>query len=189
VHFYARIGTTILTTRDKQGFLNRLLATNWGEHGPVSGASFQFLESPTLSFGANGDALRLLVYADAPHTENMVVAYVPGKQLLFTADVFIGWAGDEVRQGASYSARHLDQWVKGMQVQGLVGPVDMFVSVHGRSYSRDDMDDMLAAERTVTTLPTNEPWPTVSWPARYGLADDTVSNSRRSRSLGPPALY
>lgn len=188
VHFYARIGTTILTTRDKEGFLNRLLATSWDEHGPVENARFEFIEEMKHTLSGKDGTVDLLVYADAPHTENMIVAYVPGKKLLFTADIFIGWAGDEVRQGASYSARHLNKWVDQLQGNKTIGGVDLYVSVHGRAYTREEMNRMLATERTVVTLPANEAWPTASWPARYGLADDTVGTTRRSRSIASPGL-
>lgn len=189
IHFYARIGATILTTRDKEGFLRRLLARSWGDDGPVTDAQFSFIEEERLVLADDTNRLDIIVYQDAPHTENMLVAYLPGLTALYSCDIFIGWIGDEVRQGAPYGVRQLDQWIDAQQSAGSMGEVDLYIAVHGRPYSADDMSQMLATERVVVTLPDNESWPTATWFERYGLSDDTVGSTRRGRVVPGPALH
>lgn len=94
VHFYARIGATILTTRDKEGFLRRLLARAWGEAPPVTNAAFRFIDEPRLVLEDRTNRLEVHVYQDAPHTENMLVGYLGRNGTLYSCDVFIGWIGD-----------------------------------------------------------------------------------------------
>ena len=184
VHYYARIGAGILTTQDKEGFLRKLLARTWGEHGPVEDATFEFIDGDHLRLGAGDNAFDIFVWPEAPHAENMIVGYHPQSKSLFTGDLYIAWAvpeGGAVRQGASYSTRALDRWVRARQRAGDLGEIENYIAVHGRPYTRADMQKMLATERTITVLPGNDAWPTASWPARYGLADDTVENPRREK--------
>lgn len=187
VHYYVRAGATILTTRDKEGMLRRLLATSWDGAGPVENARFEFIDQPVRVLQDNRNRLDIHVYANAPHSENMLVGYVPALDALFTADIWIGWAGDSVRQGAPFGARHLARWIQQRQDRDLMGPVARYIPVHGRAYDAAEFAAMLATERTVTVLPRNETWPTAGWPARYGLRDDTVGVPRRDRVLGAPA--
>ena len=188
VHFYARAGASVLTTRDKEGFLRRLLARTWGEHGPVEDAEFTFLDETVLDLSDEVGEFTVLVYQDAPHTENMLVGYLPEARLLYTCDIFIGWVGEENSQGAPYSARHLAVWVAARQAAGEIGEVDTYASCHGRAYSAEDFAAMLEQERQVVTMPGNEAWPTATWFERFGLSDDTVGNPRRAGAIETPAL-
>lgn len=177
VHFYARIGATILTTRDKEGFLRRLIARAWGDAPPVTSARFRFIDGPSLVLEDMTNRLEVHVYADAPHTANMLVGYLGRDDTLYSCDIFIGWIGD-VRQGASYGARHLSHWIEARRASGRLGPVRNYATCHGRPYSAADFEHMLATERTIVTLPGNAAWPTSTWFERYGLSDDTVRNTR-----------
>ncbi len=179
VHFYARVGATILTTRDKEGFMRRLLARSWGNAAAVTKARFRFIDNDRLVLEDRENRLEVHVYENAPHTQNMLVGYVGRVETLYSCDVFIGWAG-EVRQGASYGSRHLSQWIKARRVSGVLGPVRNYASCHGRAYSAADFDKMLGTERTIVALPNNEAWPTATWPERFGLSDDTTQGSQRS---------
>lgn len=181
VHFYARTGATILTTRDKEGFMRRLLTRAWGDAPPVANARFRFIDGSRLVLEDSTNRLEILVYEDAPHTGNMLVGYTGRNGTLYTCDVFIGWIGD-VRQGASYGARHLSRWIASRQQAGMLGPVRNHASCHGRAYPAADFERMLATERTIVTLPDNAVWPTATWFERYGLSDDTV---RRHRDMQP----
>ena len=82
IKYYAQVGATILTTRDKEGELRQLLQRSVDGIGPQSEARFEFLESPVVTLDSGGTAYRALVYAGAPHTENMIVAYpaLPGPE-------------------------------------------------------------------------------------------------------------
>lgn len=182
VHYYSRAGATILTTRDKEGFLRKLLARTWGDHGPVTDARFEYLEEGRNRLADATNTLDLWVWPKAPHSENMVVAYHENSSALFTGDFYIGWAspdGGSVRQGATYGVRELQQWIEANQADGQMGTIRQYIAVHGRAYDDTEWRKMLETPRTVTTLPNNEAWPTASWPARYGLADDTSENPRR----------
>lgn len=180
VHFYARIGATILSTRDKEGFLRRLLARSWGENPPVTNAAFRFIDEPLLVLEDRTNRLEIHRYRDAPHAENMLVGYLGREGLLYSCDVFIGWIGG-VRQGASHGARHFARWVGARAAAGSLGPVRTYASCHGRAYSAAEFDRMLATERTIVTLPSGEAWSSANWFERYGLADDTAANARRDR--------
>jgi len=181
VHFCARIGATILTTRDKEGFMRRLLSRAWGEAPPVANAKFRFVDGPRLVLEDSTNRLDVHVYRDAPHTENMLVGYLGREQVLYSCDVFIGWVGG-VRQGASYGARHLAGWVAARQSAGELGPVRNYASCHGRAYSAAEFEKMLATERTIVTLPSGEAWQSGNWFDRFGLGDDTARNPRRDRA-------
>lgn len=173
LHFYARIGATILTTRDKEGFLRRLLARAWGDAPPVANARFRFIEGSRFVLEDKANRLDIHVYEDAPHTANMLVGYLGRAETLYTCDVFIGWIGD-VRQGASHGARHLASWVAAKQRAGALGAVRSYPSCHGRAYSAAEFSRMLAIERSIVTLPGNEVRPSSAWFERYGLGDDTA---------------
>jgi glyoxylase-like metal-dependent hydrolase (beta-lactamase superfamily II) len=188
VHFYARIGATILTTRDKEGFMRILLGRTWGDDGPVRDAKFEFIDGSRRILDDETNRLDILVYHDGPHTENMLVGYVPSIDTLFTADIYIGWAGESVRQGASYSARHLLEWTRDRQRQGHMGEIEQFVSVHGKAYSKAEMNRMLSTERVIVTLPDNDAWPSASWFLRFGLSDDTTGEPRRGGVVENPAM-
>lgn len=179
VHYYARIGATILTTRDKEGYIRELLNRTWDEHGPVTDAAFEYIDGPVRTFADGTNRFDVHVYADAPHTENMLVGYVEGSGILFSGDTVIGWVQPEpgiVRQGAPYAALHLDQWVRERQAAGEMGAVSEYVNVHGVPYSPAEWRQMLATERTFTTLPDNEAMPVLTWFERYGLNDNTTSD-------------
>ncbi|MHA7872806.1 MAG: MBL fold metallo-hydrolase, partial [Hyphococcus sp.] len=179
VHFYARLGATILTTTDKEGFLRKLLARTWDAHGPVEGAQFEYLQKHHRKLADEHNTFDLFVWPDAPHSENMVIGYHPESRSLFTGDFYLGWGTPEnsgVRQGAGYGARALERWINDRQTAGEMGPVENYIAVHGRPYTREEMEEMLSIERTVVALPDNEHWPTATWPARYGLHDDTAQN-------------
>lgn len=180
IHFYARVGATILTTRDKEGFMRRLLARAWGDAPPVANARFRFIDGPRLTLEDKTNRLDVHVYRDGPHTENMLVGYLDREDTLYTCDVFIGWIGD-VRQGASYGAKHLARWVAAGQASRTLGPVRNYASCHGRAYSAAEFERMLATERTIVTLPSGEAWPSATWFERYGLSDDTARDSLRGR--------
>lgn len=183
-HYYARNGVTILTTPDKEGFVRKLLARSWGEHGPVANPDFEFIDGERLSLKDATNAFDIFVWPDAPHSENMVIGYHPQSKSIFTGDFYIGWGvakGSGVRQGANFGARALSRWIKERQQAGEIGDVENYITVHGRAYTRKEMEEMLSIERTVTSLPENEAWPTASWPDRYGLHDDTAQNPRRSK--------
>ena len=181
VHFYTRIGATILTTRDKEGFMRRLLARSWGDSPPVTNARLRFIDGSRLVFEDRRNRLEVHVYEDAPHTENMLVGYLGRDETLYSCDVFIGWTGD-VRQGASHGGRHLSRWIAARREAGMLGPVRNYATCHGRPYSAAEFDRMLATERTIVTLPTNAAWPTATWFERYGLSDDTARSSPRLRA-------
>lgn len=180
VHFYTRIGAMVLTTRDKEGFLRRLLARSWGHAAADPNAPFRFIDTSVLALQDDRNRLDVHVYADAPHSENMLVGYLGESDTLYTCDVFIGWTG-EVRQGASYGARHLAQWIAAKQADGALGPVRRYVTCHGRAYTAEEFDRMLALERTVVTLPGNEVRPTARWADRHGLVDDTTPAPSQSQ--------
>lgn len=178
VHFYARIGAAILTTRDKEGFMRRLLARRWGDAPAVTDARFRFIDGDRLVLEDGTNRLEVHVYEDAPHTENMLVGYLGRDATLYTCDVFIGWIG-EVRQGASYGARHLSRWIAARRAAGALGPVRNYASCHGRIYPAADFQRMLATGRTIVTLPSGEAWPSARWFERYGLGDDTARDPLR----------
>ena len=184
IHFYARVGATILTTRDKEGFLRRLLARAWGDAPPVTNARFRFIDGPRLVLEDPANRLEIHTYRDAPHTENMLVGYLGRDSILYTCDVFVGWVGG-VRQGGSHGVRHLARWVATQQASGALGPVSRYASCHGQGYSAPEFEQMLAMERTVTTLPGNAAWSSAKWFDRYGLADDAAGQSRRDRAFDP----
>ncbi len=182
VHYYSRAGATILTTRDKEGFLRKLLARTWGAHGPVSNGNFEYLDPGRNHREDARNELDVFVWPQAPHSENMVIAYHRPSATLFTGDFYIGWVspeGETVRQGATYGVLALQRWLEDLQAVGKIGDIRQYVAVHGRAYDASEWQTMLATERTVTTLPGNQVWPTATWPSRYGLADDTVNNPRR----------
>ncbi len=184
VHFYARKGATILTTPDKEGFLRKLLARTWGEHGPIENAKFEYMDGRRLRFDDRFNTFEIFAWPDAPHSENMVIGYHPESQSIFTGDFYLGWGSPEgggVRQGANYGTRALDRWINERQEAREMGDVENYITVHGRPYSRKEMEEMLSIERTIIALPENEAWPTATWPGRYGLQDDTAQNPRRSK--------
>ena len=187
IKFYTSRGTTILTTRDKEGELRQLLARTVDGMGPQREASFAFIEDEVLTLDSGGTAYRALVYANAPHTENMVVAYVPAARAIFQADIWIGFGGEGPRQGAGYAIRHFDDWVRGQQQAGTIGTIERYLAVHGSPMSATQYAQMLAQDRTVTALPGNEEWLLENWFERYGLANDTVGNAKRDRVIGEPA--
>ena len=190
IHFYARVGATILTTRDKEGFMRRLLARAWGDAPPVTNARFRFIDGSRLVLEDSTNRLEVHVYGDAPHTEDMLVGYVGREDTLYTCDVFIGWIGD-VRQGASHGAQHLARWVATGQASGALGPVRDYASCHGRAYSASEFQRLLAMKRSIVTLPGNEAWPSSNWFDRYGLSDDTAhlySCAFSANSLPLPCL-
>lgn len=180
IHFYARVGATILTTRDKEGYMRRLLARAWGDAPPVTNAKFRFVDGPSLVLEDATNRLDVHVYRDAPHAENMLVGYLPREDTLYTCDIFIGWVGGN-RQGASHGMRRLASWVAARQAAGEMGPAQSYASCHGRAYPAAEFERMLATDRTIMALPAGEAWPSATWFQRYGLTDDTVGNSRRSR--------
>lgn len=180
IHFYARVGATIVTTRDKEGFMRRLLARAWGDAPPVTNAKLRFIDGPNLLLQDKKNRLDVRVYADAPHAENMLVGYLGRDQTLYTCDVFIGWIGD-VRQGGSHGAHHLARWVAAGQASGALGPVRNYLTCHGRPYSAAEFERMLSMERTIVALPGDEAWPSANWFERFGLADETARDSRRER--------
>ncbi|MDQ8754654.1 MBL fold metallo-hydrolase [Sphingosinicella sp. LHD-64] len=184
IHFYARVGATILTTRDKEGFMRRLLTRAWGDTPPVTNARFRFVDDPRLVLEDSSNRLEIHVYRDAPHTENMLVGYLGRDRTLYTCDVFVGWTGG-VRQGASHGVRHLARWVAARQASGGLGPVRHHASCHGNGYSAAEFEQMLRTERTIATLPGNLALPSASWFDRYGLADDAARNPRRERVFDP----
>lgn len=156
--------------------MRRLLARAWGDAPPVANARFEFIEGNRRVLEDRTNRLDIHVYADAPHTANMLVGYHPRAATLYTCDVFIGWVGD-VRQGASHGARHLASWVNRGQETGVLGAVRSYPSCHGRAYSDDEFVRMLANERQIVTLPGDENRPSSTWFERYGLGDDTVRQS------------
>lgn len=187
VHYYARMGATILTTPDKEGFLRKLLARTWGEHGPVEDARFEYISGRHLRMEDDFNAFDIFVWPAAPHSENMVLGYQAGSGSLFTGDFYIGWVspgGEKVRQGAPHGVRQLAHWILARRKEGTMGDVNHYIAVHGRAYDAEEMNRMLATERTVTVLPGNEAWPTASWHERFGLADDTVGKARRATEIG-----
>jgi hypothetical protein len=132
------------------------------------------------------------VYANSPHSENMLVGYVDPAGVLFSGDTVIGWVQPvpgEVRQGATFAARHLDAWVQQRQQAGEMGEVREYVNVHGLPYSPDEWRQLLATERTFVALPDNTPLPVASWFLDYGLIDDTVHNARRDHLPDIPTVY
>jgi hypothetical protein len=173
IHFYARIGATIVTTRDKEGFMRRLLTRAWGDAPPVNDAKFRFIDGPRLTLEDKTNRLDIYVYYDAPHTENMLLSYLSRIQTLYTCDIFIGWTGG-VRQGASQGTRHLARWLAARQQAASVGSVRAYQTCHGRAYSAAEFEEMLATERTIMVLPGDQVWPTSTWFERYDLSDDTV---------------
>ena len=184
VHFYARIGATILTTPDKEGFLRKLLKRRWGDEGPVESAEFEFVESTHLRLSDSVNTFDLFVWPDAPHSENMVIGYHPSSESIFTGDFYLGWGvpeGSGVRQGANYGTRELARWIVQRQRSGEIGDVETYLAVHGRALTKAEMQEMLGIERTVISLPGNDAWPTATWPNRYGLHDDTAQNPRRKK--------
>jgi glyoxylase-like metal-dependent hydrolase (beta-lactamase superfamily II) len=187
IHFYSRAGAAVLTTRDKEGFMRRLLSRAWGDHPPVLDARFRFIDVSRLVLEDKKNRLEIYVVPDAPHSENMLVAYLPSREFLYTCDIFIGWAG-EARQGASYGARHLARWVAARQADKSIGPIRKYGTCHGRPYSAAEFGRMIGAERTIVTLPGNESWPSATWFRRYGLGDDTIGVPRRETVIKNPAL-
>lgn len=178
IHFYTRVGATILTTRDKEAFMRRMLARAWGDAPPQPNAKFRFIDGPRLVLEDKASRLEIHVLRDGSHTENMLVGYLDREDTLYTCDIFIGWIGD-VRQGASHGARHLARWVAASQASGMLGPIRTYPSCHGRAYSAAEFERMLATERMISTLPSGEAWPSASWFERYGLSDDTARYSLR----------
>lgn len=192
VHYYARIGATILTTRDKEPYIRELLNRSWGDHGPVENAQFDYIDGPVRSFADDTNRFDVLVYADAPHTENMLVGYVHNAGVLFSGDIVIGWIQPEpgvVRQGAPFGARHLDAWIRELQADDLIGPVNEYTSVHGLAYSPDEWRQLLETERTYIALPNNRPLRLDDWFLDYGLIDDTVHNARRDFLPSVPTTH
>ena len=187
IKYYSQIGATILTTRDKQGELQQLLARTVDDIGPQSGAKFEFLEAGVTSLDTGGTEYRALVYANAPHTENMVVAYVPSAAAIFQADIWIGYGGELPRQGAGYGLRHFEHWVRERQAKGEIGRIEHYLAVHGSRMTKAQYDHMLGQERTVTVLPGNQQWLLDNWSERYGLANDTVGNAKRDFAIKEPA--
>ncbi|WDI31846.1 MBL fold metallo-hydrolase [Hyphococcus flavus] len=184
VHGYTRLGAKILTTPDKEGFLRKLLNRTYGEHGPVEDAEFEFIEGNRLHISDSTNTFDVFVWPDSPHSENMIIGYHPGSESIFTGDFYLGWGvpeGSGVRQGANYSTRELDRWIKERQRAREMDGVENYIAVHGRPYTRAEMEEMLSIERTIFSLPNNEAWPTATWPDRYGLHDDTAQNPRRSK--------
>lgn len=185
--FYSRGGATIMTTRDKEGFLRRLLSRAWGEHPAVTDAWFRFIEEPRLVLEDGSNRLDIHVYADAPHSENMLVGYLPSSGLLYTCDIFIGWIGEAV-QGASYGTRHLAEFVSRRQAGGDLGPVKDYATCHGRPYSAAEFSRMIGTERAIVTLPGNDRWPSATWFQHYGLDDGTTGDPRRRHVVDRPGL-
>ena len=184
VHFYARIGATVLTTPDKEGFLRKLLNRSWGDHGPVEDPQFEFFDGHHLRLSDSANTYDLYVWPDAPHSENMIIGYHPASQSMFTGDFYLGWGvpdGSGVRQGATFGVRALARWIEKRQQAGDIGDVETYIAVHGRPMTRAEMREMLSIERQVVSLPDNEAWATATWPTRYGLHDDTAQNPRRSK--------
>ena len=182
IHYYARIGATILTTRDKEAYIRQMLDRSHGDHGPVQNASFEYIEGDLFQIADETNRMDIHVYADAPHTENMLVAYVHGSEILFSGDTVIGWVQPDrghVRQGAPFAAVHMDNWVREQQAAGRMGSIREYVNVHGLAYSPEEWRQMLSTERTFVTLPDNAALPVLSWFLDYGLSDETVHNPRR----------
>lgn len=184
VHHYAGAGATVLTTPDKEGFLRKLLARRWGDQGPVEDVKFEFFNGDRLRLSDKTNVFDLFVWPDAPHSENMIIGYHPKSGSIFTGDFFIGWGvpeGSSVRQGANFGTRELAKWIKEQQRARKIGKVNAYISVHGKAMNKEEMDEMLAIERQIVSLPDNEAWPTATWPDRYGLHDDTAQNPRRGK--------
>lgn len=188
VKFYSQIGATILTTRDKEGELRQLLARTVDGMGPQDDASFEFIEGETLELDSGGTTYRALVYANAPHTENMILGYVPEANAIFQADIWIGFGGAGPRQGAGYAIHHFNDWIEAKQRTGEIGPIERYLAVHGSPMSAEQFRGMLARPRTVTALPDNEEWLLENWADRYGLGNDTVGNAKRDNVVSDPAL-
>jgi len=179
IRYYVKIGATILTTHEKTGWLRQLLATvddgQW-----VDEARFEFIDGDQHVFRDRTNELRVLRYADAPHSANMLVGYLPRENAVFTADIFIGWGNTpEIRQGASHGVRHFRAWLDKSLGPDTAAAITNYLSVHGRPYSRDEFETMLSRKREYLVLPGNRTVNAEDWYKPYGLIDDSTSGRDR----------
>jgi glyoxylase-like metal-dependent hydrolase (beta-lactamase superfamily II) len=192
VYYYSWIGATILTTRDKEGYIRTLLSRSYGENGGVENPVFEFIDGEVYTFEDATNRLDVHVYADAPHTENMLVGYVHDAGVLFSGDTVIGWAqpvAGQVRQGATFAALHLQDWIEDRQAEGAIREIHEYMNVHGLPYSPDEWRQLLSQERVFVTLPDDSARPVASWFLEYGLIDDTVHNARRDYLPDVPTTH
>lgn len=178
LRYYVAQGVRVVTTPDKAGYLRMLLAPV--DDGRLADAiEFEWIDGAIKRFGDAPHGFEVRVYADAPHSENMLVGLLPGIGAVFTADLFIGWGGtDDVRQGASFGLRHFDGWL-GETLGPGAAAIDRFLPAHGRPYTRAEIDTLLARPKTFVALPGNRVLEADRWFIDYGLFDETLAGRRQ----------
>lgn len=177
LRFYVDLGATILTTPDKAGYVRELVGAV-DEGALLPKLRFKWIEGDRHRFADDTGTLDVLVYADAPHTENLLVGWLPGSKAVFTADIFIGWGTTpDVRQGGGYGLRHYADWLDRTIEGGLAG-VDWHLPAHGRPYTALEIAGMLGRPRTFVTLPGGAEVDAEDWFRDYGLHDETLSGRR-----------
>ena len=177
IRFYTRIGATLLTTPEKAGYLRQLLEPI-DEGALLKKVRFEWISGDRHLFQDDTGTLEVLVYANSPHTENMLVGVLPRIHANFSADLFVGWGGTpEIRQGASYGLRHFAQWLKGA-LGDRYSQLQTWIPVHGRPYSTAEIQTMLNQPSTIIRLPGNRPVLAEDWFLAYGLNDETTSGRR-----------
>ncbi|HKJ15793.1 MAG TPA: MBL fold metallo-hydrolase [Xanthomonadales bacterium] len=177
MRFYADIGATILTTPEKVGYLLELLAPI-DDGALLDTVKFEFLAGNQRVFADETGELHVLRYASSPHSEDMLVGWLPRMKATFSADIFIGWGNTpEIRQGASYGLRHFINWLE--ESNGLdESKIDWHLPVHGRPYTRAEVRQMLDTPKTFVTLPANREQSADDWFEVYGLTDESISGRR-----------
>ncbi|MEJ8567853.1 MBL fold metallo-hydrolase [Elongatibacter sediminis] len=179
LRFYTRIGATVLTTPGKAGYLRELVGAV-DDGALLDELRFEWITGQGHRFEDDTGVLDVRVYADAPHTENLLVGWLPRAAAVFTADIFVGWGTTpQIRQGGGFGLRHYAAWLE-RTVEGGLDGIDWHLPAHGRPYSANEIAAMLSRPRTFVTLPAGEVVNADDWFQAYGLHDETLSGRRNT---------
>ncbi|MDX1459920.1 MAG: MBL fold metallo-hydrolase [Xanthomonadales bacterium] len=187
MRYYARIGATILTTPEKAAYIRTLIDAAADDESTVR-ANFEWLDGGSHVFSDETGHLVVLRYRDAPHTEDMLVGWLPRTGAIFSADIFIGWGGPgSERMGASPGLKHYLAWLDATLGDEL-DRVDQHVPVHGRPFSAEEIKAMSRRPRKFLALPGNRELDASNWYLDYGLFDETTGGRRDRVPRGSPVL-
>jgi glyoxylase-like metal-dependent hydrolase (beta-lactamase superfamily II) len=139
VRAYMNAGATVVTTPAYVSFFQRVArraGTLGAPEQPLEGARIETVQGGRRVFEDATRRVELLDIGRNPHTDEMLVAWLPSERIIFQGDLWNPpWGDVGVRRRGNATTRYFVEWLRRSRLQ-----VETVVGVHGPIQSRAELD-------------------------------------------------